>query len=548
MSNNCKTAMKTLKNLFLKKGLGLLLFFAPAAFAQVTSTVDPASIKIGEEIKYTIQVEADSISGIVFPEGQTFLPLEVIEEYPVDTSFQQAKYRLIKKYGLTQFDSGRYVIPQQRILIDNRPFLTDSILIEVADVAVDTTTQKMFAIKSAIDVPPPPSKFLKNLLWTLLILAVLVGIAYLLVRRKRKIKESKKQLPPYEEALFALQSLDNSELLKNYKIKDYYSSLTEIVKRYLDREVDETALESTTNELIERLRLLKDSGKLDFDLETIANLDAILRRADLIKFAKMNTETGQAQADRSSIENIINKTHEAIPEPTEEELLRDEMYRQEQERKRKRRKQQTIVGIAAGVFVAALVITTFTLGFNTVRDAVFGNETKAWAEGNWIRSEYGNPAIVIETPEVLVRLDSAVMKSPIPLLTEADVFAMGDVRKKLFVLVNTIKLPEGAQLELENVLDEQLNLLERGGATNMIVKDEPFETEKGIKGVRASGEFNIRVGENKYKKDKSEYEILIFAQNNGLQELIIVYEKNDLYAQQIKERILRTVELEVAKK
>jgi len=527
----------------------LFLVMVKTAFAQVSIATDTTNIKIGEEIIYEIRVETDSITPVIFPEGQTFLPLEVIENYPADTSFQQNKYRLIKKYGLTQFDSGSYYIPKQRILINNLPFTTDSILIEVADVMVDTTTQKMYDIKTAIQVPSPPSKLLRNILWVLLILIVLAALVYVVVWKKKKIEEAKKQLPPYEEALFALQSLDNSELLKNQKIKDYYSSLTEIVKRYLDREVDEMALESTTNELIERLMLLKDSGKLvDYDTETLQNLEAVLRRADLIKFAKMQTEAGQAQADRGAIEAIINKTHASIPEPTEEELLRDELYRKEQERKRKRKNQKVIAGFVAGILLMSLLIASLTLGFGTVKETIFGNETKELLEGEWVKSEYGNPAIVMETPKVLVRVDSTKTEIPIPLITQSDVFALGGVSDKIFVLASTTKLPEGVEIDLENVLDEQLNLLERGGATNLIVKDEPFETQKGIKGIKAFGEFNIKIGKNKYKKDKSAYELLIFAQGNGLQEVMIVYEKDDFYSEQIKERILRTLEIEIAKK
>lgn len=516
--------------------------------AQVTSSIDTTAIRIGEEIIYEIAVATDSTENVTFPEQQTFLPLEVIEFYPTDTLSKDTKTTLIKKYGLTQFDSGQYVIPRQRVLINDKPFLTDSVLVEVADVVVDTTSQKMYDIKQPIAVAEPPSKIWRVLPWILLILIAIAGIVYFFLWGRRKIKESKQQLPPYEEALSALQMLDNSELLKNKQIKDYYSSLTEIVKRYLDREVDDMALESTTGELINRLQLLKDSGKLEFDHETIQGLDTILRRADLIKFAKMNTESGQAQADRTSLETIINKTHEAIPEPTEEELLRDEMYRKELEKRKRKQRRKKWAGISAISIVVLIVISGIIFGFNTLRDIVFGNQTKSWIETEWIKSEYGNPAVVMETPEVLVRADSVIISEALPIITQDDVFILGNVQDALFVMVGSTKVPEGTTLELQKILDQQLTLLENKGATNMIVKDEPFETDNGVEGLRAFGEFNVKVGKNKYKKDKSEFEVLIFAQSGGLQEIIIVNEKEDIYAQQIKERILRNVEIELTQK
>ena len=56
--------------------------------------------------------------------------------------------RLIKKYRLTSFDSGKWLIPQQKVIIEGKTFLTDSVIINVATVKVDTTKQKLFPIKA----------------------------------------------------------------------------------------------------------------------------------------------------------------------------------------------------------------------------------------------------------------------------------------------------------------------------------------------------------------------------------------------------------------
>lgn len=522
--------------------LVLVLTSVAFSFAQVKATLDTANIKIGEEIKYTIQVEADTSAVVSFPEGQSFSPLEVIEFYPTDTSYQEQKITLIKKYGLTQFDSGRYVIPQQQVRIDQQVFFTDSLLVEVADVEVDTLKQKMYDIKPAIEVEPVKGEWIETLLWGLLILLVLGLLIYFILRQKKKIEEAKKQLPPFEEALVALQTLDNSQYLKENRVKDYYSNLTEIVKRYLDREVDEAALESTTDELIMKLELHKDAGHLNFDKTTILKLSEILKRADLIKFAKMKMESGQAQLDRNDIEEIIKETHESIPEPTEEELMKDAMYQQELEKKKKKRKIAIIAASVLSVVVLAYIAFSFVFGFQDVKDAVFGNYTKSLAESDWIKSEYGSPAVTLETPEVLLREtpDEFIISDNIE-----DVFTFGDIQEKLFIYVGSSKVSDPDQIRLEAVLEEKLLLLEDNGATNLIVKDEPFSTKEGVEGIRASGEFNVKLGENRYKQDKSEYELFLFAQDGGIQEVLIVIEKEDFHAQQIKERILKSIEIEV---
>ena len=258
----------------------LLFFIAFSASAQVITTADTTSIKIGEELRISFEVQADSIDLVVFPDQQSFLPLEVIESYATDTTYSNSKINYRKQYGLTQFDSGRYIIPRQKIIFNNTFFLSDSINVQVFDVAIDTTKQKMFDIKPAMVVAKAPFQVPASIYWLVLLIGVIVVVWYFL-RRKKKKEQAKKQLPAYQEALVALKELDSTPYLLQNDTKEYYSLLTEIVKRYLDREVDDTALESTTQELIERLNTLKKSRNFDFKSKDIKLLDTILKRADL---------------------------------------------------------------------------------------------------------------------------------------------------------------------------------------------------------------------------------------------------------------------------
>ena len=517
------------------------------SFSQVTSSIDSTKIKIGEEILYTINVQADSTDVVVFPEEQTFAPLEMIESYKTDTTFEASKYRLVKKYGLTQFDSGHYTIPPQRIFINNKPFLTDSIKVEVADVPVDTTKQKMFDIKPAVEVKSPPFDWLSLLYWLVPILLI-IAIAIYLFRRKKRKEAAEKQLPPYEEAIVALKQLDNSQLLKENKSKEYYSSLTEIVKRYLDREVDEAALESTSDELITRLMMHKDAGNFDFDLETIRKLDAIFKRADLVKFAKMNQESGQAEVDRKTIEEIINETHEAVPEPTEEELLANQEYIEKLQKKRQRRKWILgISGVLAAIVLAGIIYGAAT-GFDNLKDKVLGNDLRELAEGRWIKSEYGNPAVILETPEVLVRAEAPTTNADKSAVMGRDFFTYGEMNSPLYIMVSTTQFSQKQDIALETALDAVLDDLEQSGAKNLIVKRDDFETDKGIKGLKAYGEFNVQVSDTKMLKQKSTYELLLFAQQNGLQEVLIVYQDDGKYAEEILKRIEASIELEISEK
>jgi len=126
--------------------------FSSIVFAQVKTEVDTTKIRVGEQINYKINVEADSTALVVFPEGQTFMPLENVEALEIDTTKKDTKFLLSRIYKLTQFDSGAYTIPRQKVIIGDQPFFTDSLKIEVNTIEIDTSKQKLFDIKPIIEV------------------------------------------------------------------------------------------------------------------------------------------------------------------------------------------------------------------------------------------------------------------------------------------------------------------------------------------------------------------------------------------------------------
>ena len=186
--------------------IGLIAFtfllFPFISFSQVKASIDSTSIKIGQQITYKIEVETDTVNSVVFPVGQSFMPLEMIEAYKTDTTKQQDKYTLIKKYGLTQFDSGRYVIPKQKVIIAGKQYITDSLLVNVNNIVVDTTKQKLYDIKPMIAVQKPASDWWKYLLLGILILSLIGFIIYWFVWRKKPLTEEEQiaLLPHYDRA------------------------------------------------------------------------------------------------------------------------------------------------------------------------------------------------------------------------------------------------------------------------------------------------------------------------------------------------------------
>lgn len=300
-----------------KQILSLFLCISAIAFAQqkpmVKAEIDTTNIRIGEQFEYKITVQ--DTANVIIPKLENLIGVEIVEDKKIDT----IKNQLIKRYILTSFDSGAYYIPQQQIFIKQRLHLTDSLLIKVATVAVDTTKQKMFPIK-AIQSEPYVFDDYKKYVWYGVIALLIIGlILYFAFKKKKEEMEEVvvPSLPPFEEAIQKFHELDEKLLWQNNQVKEYYSELTGIIRGFIERELKVPALESTTDELIETLTDFNDSESISTTKETIKKLRDLLREADFVKFAKSKPLSQQIEFNRKEAEEVVTELtpiKEEVPE------------------------------------------------------------------------------------------------------------------------------------------------------------------------------------------------------------------------------------------
>lgn len=528
----------------------LFFMFSVTCFAQVTSSIDTTAIRIGEQITFRVQVEADTTDVLLFPEGQTFAPLEMIESYKVDTVKNNNRFQFVKKYGLTQFDSGVYTIPKQKIVVGDKVFYTDSLRVNVQTIAVDTTKQKLFDIKPIIKVEKVTSKWWLYTVLTLLALALIGFILYWLIWRKKPLTKEEEiaLLPPYDRAKMALKKLDESDYLQKEELKDYYSELTFIIRKYLDEKVYDRALESTTDELVERLNMLREASQIELSNDDIKNIEVILKRADLVKFAKSEPDIELAKLDRNTIDVEIDQVKEALPEPTEEEKLLDEQYRDEQQHKSKRKKMWLTVAASILILLATFIGFGAKYGFKYAVDTIIGEESKVLLEGQWVRSDYGVPPIMISTPVVLERMDLQAIDTLQQV--EMTMFSYGDLNSALNILVSTSKYKdlgknadgEPNTIDLNLAVEGNIKTYENNGARNLILKKEQFITPNAAEGLKAFGTAQFPTDkEGEYRDGK--YAILAFTGENVLQQIVLVWDNQNEYTNQTIDRIIESIEL-----
>ena len=534
-----------------------ILFFliSTSLFAQkVTTSIDSTKKKIGAEFKLTLKTDVDTLSKVKFPNAKFFGPLEVIQSYKIDTVKNGARYELIKKYGLTQFDSGKYTIPRIPVLINGKPSFSDSIKVEVNDVKVDTLKQKMYDIKDIAKVESPLGSW-----WIYLLILLAIGVIGYFVYKYIKKRQSQPKVEaivytsPIEKATSLLQQLEKKELWQKGEIKNYYSELTDIARNYIEEEIHIPAMESTTSELIEGLRKAAKQQKLKLSNETVENLEKVLKQADLVKFAKVKPLDFEIEEDKKRISSSIVTIHKSIPEIVEDndELAlwneqQKELARIQKLKKQKRVRIITTIGIVLGMLMLFVLGLIYFKGFDYVKDNFLGHPTKDLVEGEWVFSEYGNPGVKIETPKVLKRMDAskALPKDAAALIKDMQLFVYGSMLDDFYITVATSTFKQEVQLDLDKAVEGSLKVMESQGAQNIIVKTEEFDTQQGITGKKSYGTMTV-LDKVKGKSTKMYYEMLVFGQNNGLQQILILHREDDKYGQQIGERILNSVELKV---
>ncbi len=539
----------------MKKHIAFILLFLCLglnAFAQqnrITTSIDTTRNKIGAQFNLTLKTTVDTSDLVVFPSGTNFGNLEVIRSYVIDTIKKDNQYELIKKYGLTQFDSGKYAIPRLPVLINEKRFYSDSLKIEISNVKVDTLKQKMYEIKAITKVDAPLGSWWKYVLGLLLIIGIGFLVYYLI--KKLQVKKLEKEIykTPIEKATSLLKNLETKQLWQKGEIKSYYSELTDIARIYIEEEIHIPAMESTTTELITALRKVANQKKMKLSKETLRDLEKVLQQADLVKFAKSKPLDFEITEDKKRIENSIVLIHKAVPEVVIDEgdnaldeLLKEKLLK-------KQRNKRILLGVVSVIVLlfASIVILIATKGFDFVKDNLLGHPTKDLLQGEWVSSQYGYPGITIESPKVLKRVDNQKLPTDdAAMVKDMQNFAYGSLLDNFYIMVSTFRFKQEMEMDLPKSLDISLKLMENQGAVNLIGDQTEFTTKEGLTGLKGFGTFSNIDPKNK-KSIKMYYEIVLFGQQGGLQKIVIIHEEKDGYAKEISERMLNSVELNTGK-
>ena len=483
------------------------------------------SIKVGEQFSYNIIIESNSFQEINFPENFNFSPFTIADQFPVDTNYLKSKKIISKKFNLTHFDEGSYLINPQELSIGKKIYLTEKIDIDVITIKVDTVSKRFFDIKEIKFADNPNSSIFKIIVSPILFLLGCL-VLFLIYRSYKKLKSVEFIFQtPFEKAVLSLQEIEKSKLNNQKDLKEFYSRLIEIVKRYFeDDSIDPNAMESTSNQLINKLKLLKISEKINLSDNTINSLFEVLKNSDLVKFARLEMDQNTINSDQIKIKEIISSAKKSIPNNEQ----KDNEKRKQEEikflKKLKNKKIKYILSSALTVILTILSIVIFLLGIPKSIDSITFNSDKKLLNQDWVESVYTEFNLKLQSPDAFVRSSDSLSNNLNYISKD------GSISLSLYVKTKT---------ENQDILNELLDEFKKRDFKNIITKEEQVDIGNGNKANKVFGSFD----DNNIKTKKN-YNIIIFDFNNKLLLLEMIYEIDNNIQSQIIDKILTSLKFE----
>jgi hypothetical protein len=513
----------------------------------VNAYVESDSILIGKELNYTIDVNAEKVENIIFPDSTSFVPFELISETKVDTIKQDDGFRFSKKYGITSFDEGDFIIPKIKIQIGDKLFSTDSKKITVNLVEVDTTKQGLYDIKPSFDKFSSfeilKISFKNN--YPVILFGVFLVLTLIYFRSKvieffNPLLNIKPALRPIELIKKRLSDLEKINIDSGAEIKFFYSELTFALRSFFEKEVYDKALESTTIELILKLNNLSEIKSFAITKNSINRIEDIFKRADLVKFAKYLPEKSVIKNDLKTINEEVKLFSVLLPEPSEEEKLKNLNYQKQAEKKLRNERLKIVSISTASLLIILFIFSGLLNGFQYTIDKITFNENLKLLNKIWIKSEYGSPGIFAETPDAMLRINSENEFLYDDFKLDSQFYFSNSNQSIEFFISN---YSSDSKIEPENfqsILDSNLDDLESRGLQNMLVKYDEFETKNKGKGLFISGTSDFKISDKKYKS--GDYNVIGFLTETGFKTIILLTHETR-YMHKIKERIVNSIEV-----
>lgn len=294
--------------------------------------IDSREIRIGEQVKLTLELAADNGCTIEAPAMGKVLAGGV-EVLGSATSRTENNGRSIFKgeYTLTSFKNAQFAIPPITATVNGDTYYTNPTNLIVNTVPIDTTNLKNIKGPRGIwNVQLTWNEYRDAVYLGFLLMLLLLLLAWIVVRYIKnkpiiRIVRIKPRQPSHFTALKKMDEIKSEGVQHRAEsAKDYYTRLTDALREYMCNRYNFNATDMTTTEIIENLLKFNDK-------EAIKELREILEVADLVKFAKLQPSLNENDRNMLNAIEFINATknvEEENQKPVEKKVVNERSLNQ----------------------------------------------------------------------------------------------------------------------------------------------------------------------------------------------------------------------------
>ena len=349
--------MKKILIIWLMLSIGTVLTQAQVS---VEASIDSIEILVGQQAHVTLKATAKESSKVEFPH---FKPSEYVtpgvevlssQEQPEKKADNDYIERSVV-YTMTSFDDTLYYIPPLTVKVDGKPYKSKSLALKVLTIEVDTVhADQFFGPKGVQDNPFLWSEW-SPIFWLSVLLLIVLALTYYLYIRLRdnkpiitRIKIVKKLLP-HQKAMKEIEQIKADKMVTSENSKEYYTKLTDTLRKYIEERYGFNAMEMTSSEIIEKLTATQDE-------KALSELRHLFLTADLVKFAKYSTLINENDMNLVNAIEFINQTKlENVPT---EETVKPQLS---EEDKRSVKTRRTLKWVITALVIISVMLFVYVV-------------------------------------------------------------------------------------------------------------------------------------------------------------------------------------------
>ena len=303
-------------NIFLFFFVFCLFLSAFASDINVQLSCSPNTAEVGDVVNLILEVSVPKGIGIDVDEDfKLDEDLEVLNKKEPYSYEKDGKKVFVYQFEIVSWTVGKKVIGPIKINASSGVTFNSSKTELTINTVLDKDSKQIKDIKKNINITYPFYFWIVIFIFIFLFALLIVYLFNFIKSGALNTKYAERNKTPEEIAEEALAKLSEIKLDNKENIKQYYTLLTEILKKYIEARYSLETMDQTTSELY---KLLRDTDSLR---EHASDIKAVMSKCDMVKFACFIPDS--FEEDLNDTKNIYkNIKYEEKEEETKKEELK----------------------------------------------------------------------------------------------------------------------------------------------------------------------------------------------------------------------------------